>query len=321
VFGLRKNSGLAWGSPIPRVLFQAKPCWHRQILIWTRRNNRSRDIIEKFRFSSKLLVKALAMRAVLWSNIYEMENLLKCCIESNKLHPTLRRHIHRVGDHVIKIPLKLGETDLYNNTHDPRLTAVLDENAIAATRLVERYTSIPVPKIVHEGEVFTVWEYIDGIPMDMAWKKLSGKQIESIKLQLRGFIAQLWTIQHPSPSKFAVGTLCSTHELLNDPFLPNTKRDFYSHNGPFKSIEEYKSNVELLYGRVPRFSTDAKLLFDHMDWHPSNVILHHNLDTVAAVIDWERAGFIPDPQEMYEGDDPIEEWGRPQLADLFRGIQ
>jgi Phosphotransferase enzyme family len=73
---------------------------------------------------------------------------------------------------------------------------------------------------------------------------------------------------------------------------------------------------------VPRFSTasEATVLLDHMDWHPSNIILHHNLDSVAAIIDWEKAGFIPDPQDMYEGDDPIEEWGRPQLADLFRGV-
>jgi Phosphotransferase enzyme family len=250
----------------------------------------------------------------------EMESLLESCNESNKLHPSLRRHIHRVGDHVVKIPLKPGETDLYNNTHDPLLTGLLDENAIEATRLVQQHTAIPIPKLVHEGEGFTVWEYIDGIAMDTAWKKLSEKQIDSIKIQLRGFIAQLWTIHHPFASKFAVGTLCSTHELLNDPFLPNAKRDFYVHNGPFKTIEEYRGNVKLLYGRVPRFSTEARLLFDHMDWHPSNIILSHNLDSVAGIIDWEKAGFIPDPQDMYEGDDPIEEWGRPQLADLFRGV-
>jgi hypothetical protein len=162
-----------------------------------------------------------------------MEGLLESCNETNKLHPTLRRHIHRVGGHVIKIPLKLGEPDFYNNTTHgslTRLTSLLDENVIAVTRLVQRHTAIPIQKLVHEGEGFTVWEYIDGIAMDSAWVKLSEKQIQSIKIQLREFIAQLWTIDHPFASKFAVGTLCSTHELLNDPFLPNAKRDFDAHN-------------------------------------------------------------------------------------------
>jgi hypothetical protein len=250
-----------------------------------------------------------------------MDYLLKDCTESNKLHPSLRRHIYNVGRHVIRIPLKHDEPDFYGNSHNPQLTQLNDENAIAATRLIERFTSIPVPKVIHEGEAFTVWEYVDGVAMDTAWEKMSSQQIESIKIQLRSFITQLWTIPHPSPSEFAVGTLCSTHELLNDPFLPNTERNFYSRNGPFRTTDDYRQNVEFLYGRVPRFSTEANVVFDHMDWHPSNILLHPNLDAVAAVIDWEKAGFIPDPQDMYEGDEPILEWGRPELADLFHGIR
>ena len=63
------------------------------------------------------------------------------------------------------------------------------------------------------------------------------------------------------------------------------------------------------------------MIFDHMDWHLSNILLYPNLDAVAGVIDWEKVGFIPDPQDMYEGDKLPSEWSRLQLADLFYGIE
>lgn len=160
--------------------------------------------------------------------------------------------------------------------------------------------------------------------MVLIWKvrgrKKCPRQIEGVKHQLRSYISQLWTIRNPLVSEFAVGTLCSTHELLNDPFLPHAQGSFYKRNGPFKTIEEYRNNVEYLYGRIPKFPKDAGVVFDHMDWHPSNIILYPNMDCIAAIIDWEKEGFIPDPGDIYEGDDPVEEWSRPELADLFRGI-
>jgi len=250
-----------------------------------------------------------------------MDGLLQACCEETKLHPTLRRHIHRVDNFVVKVRLRQGEPDIYGNTYDPGLLQLQDENAIAATKLVKKQTSVPIPGLVHADDNFTVWEYIDGFPLDEVWTKISSSQLLSIKFQIREFIAQLWTIPHPLPEKFAVGTLCSTHELLNDPFIPGCPRNFYEFNGPFKTVEEYRGNVRELYGREPRFPPDSPSVFDHMDWHPSNIILHPNLDAVAGIIDWEMAGFIPDPKDMYMGDDPIEEWSRPELADLFDGIQ
>ena len=39
-----------------------------------------------------------------------------------------------------------------------------------------------------------------------------------------------------------------------------------------------------------------------------NIILTPNLDSIARIIEWEYAGFIPDPKDMYIADIPIEEW-------------
>jgi thiamine kinase-like enzyme len=43
----------------------------------------------------------------------------------------------------------------------------------------------------------------------------------------------------------------------------------------------------------------AKPVFDHLDWTPSNVIVHPNGDYVAGIIDWEYAAFIPDPADYF----------------------
>ena len=163
-----------------------------------------------------------------------MENLIDKCTQENKLHPSLRRHIHGIGRFVVKIPLKLGERDYNGDIHDPCFTRFLDQNAIAATILVDQYTSIPIPKFVHTAEEYTVWEYVEGVAMETAWEKMAPRQIEGVKYQLRDYISQLWSIPHPCPSEFAVGTLCFTHELLNETFLPNNDRNCFDRNGPFK---------------------------------------------------------------------------------------
>lgn len=48
-----------------------------------------------------------------------MESLFESCNEFNQLHSTIRHHLHWVRNHVIKIPLKLGEADLYKNPAPP----------------------------------------------------------------------------------------------------------------------------------------------------------------------------------------------------------
>jgi hypothetical protein len=37
---------------------------------------------------------------------------------------------------------------------------------------------------------------------------------------------------------------------------------------------------------VQYFPDDAASVFRHMDWYQSNIILHRNLDKIAAMIDW-----------------------------------
>lgn len=233
---------------------------------------------------------------------------------SRELQPSHRRHVRATDKYVFRITLKAGETDYFGNKHDPAFTRLLDENFMLATKLVQEYTTVPVPRVAHYDPQMTVLELVEGEDLDVAWSRVSARQLTGIKLELREYIKQLWTIPNLAADNFAVGTLCNTHEIL----FSNDRT--YPYQGPFKTTEEYRHHVPGLFRRTPHFETDASPVFDHMDWFQSNIILHPNMDKIAAIIDWEYAGFIPDPRDMHVADVPILEWGRPEWADIFDGL-
>jgi hypothetical protein len=130
----------------------------------------------------------------------------------------------------------------------------------------------------------------------------------------------LWEI--PPPTDFAVGTLCSTHELLCDNFHhPEFAHDVWTKNGPWETVAEYHAaGQNLFYGYQSKFPVDvpvyspdvarytctvsdglatAKPVFDLLDRSTSNIIMHPNGDHVAGIIDWEYAAFIPDPEDYF----------------------
>src|SRR5208282_6089162 len=110
---------------------------------------------------------------------------LALCKEENKLQISLRRHIYRVNNYVVKIDLAVNEPDEYGDFNEPEITRLLDENAKAMTELVAKTTTIPVPQFVEDGYLsgnnaasryFSVWKYIDGYSLEERWDQLTIKQ-------------------------------------------------------------------------------------------------------------------------------------------------
>src|SRR5436305_1951652 len=134
---------------------------------------------------------------------------------------------------------------------------------------------------------------MEGKDLGSVQDQITDRQLAGIKLKLKDYIRQLWAVSNPYSDDFAVGTLCDTYEIL---FTVNKT---YPHRGPFKTTNEYRLHIPELFGRSARFPVNARPVFDHM---PSNIILHLNLDSIAAIIDWEYGGFIPDPRDMHIGD-------------------
>src|SRR5579859_42315 len=259
-------------------------------------------------------------------NTVRAEELLKRCTEENKLQISLRRHIHRVDNYVIKIDLSAEEPDFYGDLNDPRITRLLSENAKEATALVSKYTSIPVPSFVRDGiyrcvdgisRYYSIWDYIEGVSLEDVWAAIStGKKLELL-CQLRSFIVQLKNIPNPHPQRFAVGTFCSTGELLNYPGNPADGESFWRNNGPFGSAEDYRNKVKLLYGYDPGFPLHGRAVFDHMDWFTCNVLVDSNADNVVGLLDWEKAGFIPDPRDNFVRGATLEAKRRNEWLTLF----
>ena len=276
-------------------------------------------------------------------------NWRELCTEHNKLSPSVVRHVHRVQDKVIRINFSPGETNVFGeaNVKSQRLTRLLDQNHQRASELINAHlcnSAIRVPRMVdQEGEDLTVWDFIDGVPLDHLWPRLSLRQREGIKWELREFIAHLWRI--PTPTEFAVGSLCSSHELLCDnfhPLHPEYARAFWTKNGPFQTVADYHSTAkDLFYGYHPKFPVrvpvdspqtrkylcsisdglaTARPVFDHLDWSQSNIIVHPNGDHVAGIIDWEYAAFIPDPQDYFQQNVSSERLKKEDWWELFEGV-
>lgn len=77
--------------------------------------------------------------------------LSKCCDE-NMPCPPLDRYIHILRQHVVKKRLRDGELGDNNYKPDFSILEIRDENEIRALELVRKYTDVPVPKLVYQGD-------------------------------------------------------------------------------------------------------------------------------------------------------------------------
>src|SRR5579859_6153714 len=89
-------------------------------------------------------------------------------------------HIHLVENKIIRIIMSPNEINIFGKQNeifsDSASHALLEENYNRATELVSEHLpneGIRVPRMVHqEGDDLTVWEYINGTPLDKPWKDM-----------------------------------------------------------------------------------------------------------------------------------------------------
>ncbi|KAI0465590.1 hypothetical protein F4859DRAFT_500385 [Xylaria cf. heliscus] len=205
------------------------------------------------------------------------------CQEKDMPIPPFDRYIYVLSSHVIKKRLLPGEIGFDGYIPDHATLTARDENELKALELVREHTSIPVPRILHKGKGFNVFERFQGVTVNekAIWDRVSPRQREAIRLQVQGYIKELSNIPNHTNG---IRSLVPSGEIFH---LQLPVR------GPFTSTEEFVTayaNHEVL-STIP---LDCKPVFSHLDWDLSNLILHPNLDGVAGVIDWERACFFPE---------------------------
>ncbi|CAG9954271.1 unnamed protein product [Clonostachys rosea f. rosea IK726] len=208
---------------------------------------------------------------------------LESCKDEHMPVPPFDRYIYVLPKYVVKKPLSIGETGYQGYKPDVETVSQRDENEIEAMKLVQEYTNIPIPRVLHRGEGFNVFERIQGVTVNekSIWDRVNPRQREAIRLQVQGFIQQLAAIPNLTGE---VRSLVPSGQIFHLQ-LPN--------RGPFKSTKDF-TKAYADHSVLGAISSESKPVFSHMDLDLSNLILHPNLDSVAGVIDWERACFFPE---------------------------
>jgi aminoglycoside phosphotransferase len=176
----------------------------------------------------------------------------------------------------------------------------------ATMRFVADNTSLPVPKVfcsfLHKDRAYIVMERIQGEAIPTAWKRLSEESREKKFSQLKTLFQELRALKptHGTSVVSCVGG--SVREARIPRPLPRM--------GPFKSIQKF--HLFLRDNLQPKETKDKKEdedwqriaemvakqdgpwpdpVFTHGDINPFNVLVRG--DEVAAIIDWECAGWFP----------------------------
>ncbi|KAI1176474.1 kinase-like domain-containing protein [Nemania sp. FL0916] len=176
----------------------------------------------------------------------------------------------------------------------------------ATMKYIAENTSIPVPEVhcsfVHNNIAYIVMERIQGEELPKAIRNMSQEALESVLAQLRGMVQELRSLTPPP----GTGVESCVGGSLHDCRLPRGNPRF----GPFKTIQEFhkwlRHDFEMDDAKDREIDQDwhdvAKMIrqqdgpwpppkFAHGDLNPFNILIRDG--KVAAIIDWEFAGWYP----------------------------
>ncbi|KAG6914722.1 hypothetical protein DXG01_015752 [Tephrocybe rancida] len=170
-------------------------------------------------------------------------------------------------------------------------------------RYIHQHTSIPVPRVkasaIYGKTAYTLMERVDGTTLAGVWPTLDGQQRSRVVAQLRDFVTQLQRM--PPPPHVEHGSICSLHgHAIRDSRISSTSF------GPYSSELEFNNRlIEAADGFMDRGLSEPvrermrdnhRIVFAHGDLTPRNIIMRG--DTVAAIVDWEESGWLPEHWEL-----------------------
>ncbi|EIT80756.1 kinase-like domain-containing protein [Aspergillus flavus] len=209
-------------------------------------------------------------------------------------------HVAVVGDHFV---VKYGQFILENEGH--------------ALLLLEKYPSIPVPRLYamyrKDDILYLVMQLLPGADLSKLWGELSCNEKASICDQLKEAFAQIRTI--PSPGYFGSVTGGPVQHRFfgwveSDPRIM----------GPFETLEDFHLDMALVSQRqekrndrhpwgaewfarhLPQALKDHLSTFTHCDLVKQNIMVQELPQTdrhtdrkfkVTGIIDWELPGWYP----------------------------
>ncbi|KAI0351280.1 kinase-like protein [Trametes cingulata] len=187
-----------------------------------------------------------------------------------------------------------------------------------ALTFVAAHTSIPVPRLRYyweeDNEGYLIMNFVDGEILQRVWRKLTDGQRLSVMRRLAGFVEELRSLSQPVPLPESglphSGWIGSTQ---GHPFVDYcmTREDIPL--GPFadeRAFYDWRMSRYSQFGEVHpptgvrlaemrrRMPDDHPIVFTHGDISGRNVLVRVHGDgpddvEIAAVIDWEQAGWRP----------------------------
>ncbi|KAH9971223.1 kinase-like domain-containing protein [Lactifluus volemus] len=161
---------------------------------------------------------------------------------------------------------------------------------------IARNTTIPVPRVqdifIINQTTYIIMDYINGL--EFSQKALSVEQRERIIEELKGYIAQMRALKPTRPGRVeaADGSGVSDSRLWGSP------------PPPFESVEKFHSRLghdfilklDKHRNAWPQFQAMGNrqycTKFTHSDIAPRNILVNNG--KIAAIIDWETAGWYPE---------------------------
>ncbi|KAK2863694.1 hypothetical protein FQN49_004090 [Arthroderma sp. PD_2] len=187
-----------------------------------------------------------------------------------------------------------------------------------AMQYVRQHTTIPVPRVT---EVYSfgdrqhlVMELVDGQTLDCAWPDLTAEQRQNVVQEFTAYVEQLRGLIPPKEG--AVGS------TKLGPGYDHRLGD--RHFGPFENIADFHYHVrrgipigfwEEAVSHVHNPSKPYTTKYSHADLCPNNVLVNNG--KIAAIIDWEFAGWFPEYWEYTK----IHYGWRPYRKEFYDAIE
>ncbi|KAJ5094389.1 hypothetical protein N7456_010250 [Penicillium angulare] len=156
-----------------------------------------------------------------------------------------------------------------------------------ALRLVEKYTTIPAPRLVdvgeYNGDTYLIMTCLPGRQLNQVFDYLTYPERQRLAEDLTDCVSQMRKIPNNTPYRFANtlgGPICDHRLGKAGPF--NTEADFNSHR-----TTDPKRTLDGLIMRQ-----DHQSYFTHADIHPYNIMIEGG--RFSGLVDWECAGFMPE---------------------------
>jgi len=173
-----------------------------------------------------------------------------------------------------------------------------------AMDFVSHSTSIPLPRaytlVPVEGDPeysYLVMDYIDGQMLGKVWRTLSSNEKESVTRSVGAFVDELRKLPSSGMISSAKGGPFFDYRFAMDverigPF--DNEREF--NNWRISQFEKWGTPTQLAEIRR-KMRDNHRVLFTHGDLSHFNIMVRRISDTevvVAAILDWEQAGWRPE---------------------------